>query len=260
MAKLAYTKKGAGKEAILFIHGIMASKEVWKDQLEYFEKKYQIIAIDLYGFGASKGEFRDSSFEDHAQDIRELLHELGISKVNIVGWSMGASVAIVFSSLFPDMIEKLVLVDGTPQLIASDDFPDAVPPEAAQQLGLALQNDYQSGCQAFADMQVNEQDSKNAKNTILNILLETDPQVALSHFASSGKRDLRPLLQNIKATTLVICGEIDQVCPLGASKYLAEHISDSTLSVFKEKGHCCFLTDHKHFNSELSSFISNNKI
>ena len=257
MAKLSYVDRGTGKEVILFIHGIMMSKEVWVEQLEYFEKYYRVLAVDLYGFGASKGEFRDSNFEDHARDIKELLQGLSIPKIHIVGWSMGASIAIVFSSLFPNAVNSLTFVDGTPKLIASTDFPDAIPLQAAQQLGQALQDNYQAGCQAFVDMQVPEQGAEKIKQKILEIVLETDQQVALSHFASSGPIDLRSDVKKIKARTLVICGEMDQVCPLGASKYLSEHIANAKLSVFQEKGHCCFLTDAKHFNAELNSFLLN---
>lgn len=83
---ISYTDSQTDGEALLFIHGNMMNKQVWKKQVEFFSKSYRTITFDLYGFGKSKGKFRDSSFEDHAADIKDLLDYLSIEKTNLVGW------------------------------------------------------------------------------------------------------------------------------------------------------------------------------
>ena len=64
MTKLSYSRYGnCNAECLLFVHGIMMNKHVWTRQISYFKEKYQVLAIDLYGFGESEGEFRDSNYE-----------------------------------------------------------------------------------------------------------------------------------------------------------------------------------------------------
>jgi len=135
---ISYTDSQTDGEALLFIHGNMMNKEVWEKQVAFFSQSYRTITFDLYGFGKSKGEFRNSSFEDHADDIKDLLDYLLIKKTNLVGWSIGACIALVFAERHSDRLSKLILVDGTPKLLASDDFACAVPPEAQQQFVEAL--------------------------------------------------------------------------------------------------------------------------
>ena len=252
---IAYTDSGHGEHVLLFIHGIMMSRAVWQEQVAYFSTKYRVLAVDLYGFGESTGEFRDSSFEDHALNLFELLQELGISKTTLIGWSMGGSISLVFAHLYLDFVQRMVIVDSTPQLLLSEDFPHAIPPGAAADLMQALESDPHAGASAFVGMQIVEEHCEQQRDLLLSVVMKTDWRTALATFRSSSQRDLRDILHGIRAPTCIVCGELDAVCPSGASQYMKENIQHSELFIMPGLGHAPFLTSPSAFNSIVASFL-----
>lgn len=108
-------KKGpADAPVVLFIHGFGGSSAYWKQTLERPEiEKYRSVAIDMLGFGSSeKPEDFDFSMEKQADAIHEFLALKKIGKVILVGHSMGASVSMAMLQRHPDILQKIVLVDG----------------------------------------------------------------------------------------------------------------------------------------------------
>src|SRR3712207_1818707 len=89
---LSYEKKGEGN-ALLFIHGLGAESSMYKPQIEYFSKKYQVIVPDLRGNGQSD-ELACSPAEVldlQANDIVELLEHLDVKTVVVCGVHMVVS-------------------------------------------------------------------------------------------------------------------------------------------------------------------------
>ena len=110
------------KNVITFLHGFGGSALFWLDNFDYFvNKEYRTIAIDLKGFGLSQKGFEYNY--DHisqAEFVYKILTKLGVKKTNLVGHSMGGNIAVHFSYLYPDMLDKLVLV--APAIIETDNF------------------------------------------------------------------------------------------------------------------------------------------
>ena len=65
---------------------------------------------DLFGHGESAKPVGDYSLGAHAATLRDLLDRLGIERVTLVGHSLGGGIAMVFSYLFPERVDRLVLV------------------------------------------------------------------------------------------------------------------------------------------------------
>ena len=82
-SKISIVDTKEGLKTLLLVHGVMMSKEVWSKQIEFFSKKYRVIALDLYGFGESTGPERDCKYEDHALDIKNLLDSLELKKIHL---------------------------------------------------------------------------------------------------------------------------------------------------------------------------------
>ena len=254
--QIALIDKGVKtKKVLLLVHGVMMSKEVWNSQIKYFSKKYRVIAIDLYGFGASTGPLRDCKYEDHALDIRNLLNQMKIKKIHLVGWSLGGGIAIKFAHLYPQMVDKLVLVGTTPKLIASDDFPHGLPPENAKAFLDLMESDYQKGIESFIAMQVPETNNQFALDTLNRVVPKTSQTVAMRQFAATGDIDLREDAKAIMVKTLVITGELDQVNTKEAGKYLAELIPNSSFICMNGLGHVPFMTAPEKFNEILKEFL-----
>jgi pimeloyl-ACP methyl ester carboxylesterase len=80
--------------------------------VDALNKDHRVLAPDLFGHGASAKPMGDYSLGAHAATMRDLLDLLGISRVTLVGHSFGGGIAMQFCYLFPERVERLVLVSS----------------------------------------------------------------------------------------------------------------------------------------------------
>ncbi len=107
--KIYYMDKGSG-QAVFFVHGLGEDSSSWELNMNYFLKKgYRVIAIDLPGFGRSKG-YTKVSINDFSESIYELIRYLQLNKPVLIGHSMGGQACANFSIKHNEHIDKLVLV------------------------------------------------------------------------------------------------------------------------------------------------------
>lgn len=109
---ISYSDSGKGN-AIVLLHGFLENKKMWKEYVDFFSEKYRVITIDLLGHGESEPLGYVHEMEDNANVVNEVLKNLKIEKAIIVGHSMGGYVALAFAELYPDKIQKLVLLNST---------------------------------------------------------------------------------------------------------------------------------------------------
>ena len=110
--KISYTDSGEGN-AIVLLHGFLENKKMWKDYVSFFSNQYRIITIDLLGHGESDCFGYVHSMEDNARAVHEVLEYLQIKKTTILGHSMGGYVGLAFAELYPESIQKLILLNST---------------------------------------------------------------------------------------------------------------------------------------------------
>ncbi|MFT3717034.1 MAG: alpha/beta fold hydrolase [Gordonia sp. (in: high G+C Gram-positive bacteria)] len=105
----AFRIAGSGP-AILLIHGITDNSSTWDEVIGDLARTHTVIAPDLLGHGLSDKPRADYSVAAFANGMRDLLVVLGISKVTVVGHSLGGGVAMQFCYQFPRFVERAVLV------------------------------------------------------------------------------------------------------------------------------------------------------
>lgn len=109
--ELAYLDSGDGP-AVLFIHGLTNSSRSWARLVDTLNTDHRIVAPDLHGHGASAKPVGDYSLSAHAATLRDLLDRLRIDHVTLVGHSLGGDIALQFCYLFPERVNRLVLVSS----------------------------------------------------------------------------------------------------------------------------------------------------
>ncbi|MDR3658427.1 MAG: alpha/beta fold hydrolase [Mycobacterium sp.] len=107
--ELSYLDSGTGS-VVLFIHGILGSQRQWTHLIDRLHDDHRVIVPDLFGHGESDKPVGDYSLGAHAATMRDLLDRLGIERVTLVGHSLGGGIAMEFYYLFPERVERLVLV------------------------------------------------------------------------------------------------------------------------------------------------------
>ena len=109
--EFSYLDSGDGP-ALLFIHGLTGSQRNWAHLINALNHDHRVLAPDLFGHGASAKVMGDYSLGAHAATLRDLLDLLGINRVTLVGHGFGGGVAMQFCYLFPERVERLVLVSS----------------------------------------------------------------------------------------------------------------------------------------------------
>ena len=106
-----FERSGRGVPTIIFIHGWSPNSKAWKEQVDFFSKKYSVINLDLPGFGKSGHNRSEWTIENYGADIKTIIERLNLKRVILVGHSMGGLVALSGANKIPDKIEGIVLVD-----------------------------------------------------------------------------------------------------------------------------------------------------
>jgi len=115
--ELYYEEIGNGKETVVMMHGWTSSSEIYKAPAEQLKDKARFIIYDHRGHGRSKGANHERpTMETLASDLNELVNGLGLHNIILLGWSMGAAVAMNYVRLYGcDNLKKLILCDMTPK-------------------------------------------------------------------------------------------------------------------------------------------------
>jgi pimeloyl-ACP methyl ester carboxylesterase len=102
---------GAG-EAVLFVHGNVSSAAFWQPQLLALEPGWRPLAVDLRGYGGTDPLPIDArrGVRDWADDVAALVDVLGLERVHLVGWSMGAAVVLQVLLDSPHRVASVGLV------------------------------------------------------------------------------------------------------------------------------------------------------
>lgn len=109
--KLSYKTFGRKGPTVILLHGIAVTSESWSNLLDLFDDDFNVIAIDLLGFGDSpKPQNINYNLTDHARSIHSTIRRIGIKKPYIIiGHSMGSLIAIHYTKLYRKEVKRLVL-------------------------------------------------------------------------------------------------------------------------------------------------------
>lgn len=107
---LCYLKRGEGKEAALLIHGFGGDLNNWLFNHEALADELAVYALDLRGHGGSSKPVGSGTLQEFVEDLRGFLDSLGLSKLHLVGHSMGGAVALQFALAYPGRVSSLALV------------------------------------------------------------------------------------------------------------------------------------------------------
>ena len=85
---------------VVFLHGVMMSRDFFKHQIPYFSKHYRVLAPDFRGHGDSDKVLSGHTVSTYAQDLRAVFETRHVERPVLVGWSMGAMVIFEYLTLF----------------------------------------------------------------------------------------------------------------------------------------------------------------
>lgn len=111
--ELFYKRLGEG-EPLIILHGLMGMLDNWQSHAKIYAEHFEVYLVDQRNHGHS--EWNDElNYTAMAEDLEELIDDLFLSDVNILGHSMGGKVAMKFAQKHPEMVNKLLVADIAPR-------------------------------------------------------------------------------------------------------------------------------------------------
>ena len=221
---LNFTEKGYGAPLIL-LHGNGESSGYFVNQIDRFANEYRVIAVDTRGHGASPRGNKPFTLETFADDLKNLLDSLNIEKANILGFSDGGNIAVIFALKYPERVASLVL-NG------ANLFPSGLKSSFLIPVKVL-----------FAVFSLLSHFSRRAKRrSELLYLMAKQPNIQPER------------LSGIKCPVLVIAGTQD-VIKEKHTKLIAASLPDSSLC-FLKGGHSIAKTNSVEFDSAVEKFLN----
>jgi pimeloyl-ACP methyl ester carboxylesterase len=143
--EIAYTARGTGATALVFIHGGLADRSFWAPQLDALSDRYRVVALDLAGHGESGRQRRDYRIAGWAQDVRAVADALELERIVLIGNSLGGPVALEAAALMPGRVLGVIGVDTL------HDLTQKIDTAAAHARAEAFRSDFAGACRAMVN-------------------------------------------------------------------------------------------------------------
>ena len=226
-----YIVLGEGSSYVVFLHGWGGSIESFKYVAENLKLGKKCLIVDFPPFGKSTEPKTVWGVEEYARALKEVLDKEKIQKFDIISHSFGGRVAIYFSSVYTDMVGKLVLIDSA---------------------GLKPKKKFIKRLKvAFYKLAKSFGFYFNFGSTDYNAL---SPHMKKC-FVKIVNRSLKPEAKTLKLPTLIIYGENDKDTPVYMGKRLSKLIKGSKFIVLKNAGHFSYLDNFYEFKPLVENFI-----
>jgi len=247
-----YEQHGESGPPLVFIHGAGASHDMWKPQVEYFSKTFNVVTYDVRGHQKSEGSNDIYTCELLADDLHLLIDRLGIEEPVIIGLSLGGMIAQEYAVKYHSNIKGLVLADTavTSALTMSDKLLKAVYPKWLVKWTIGRMSDERYADWSFRYFDMDESVREYLKKEQLK--LSKEELLKITDAIYSFK--LLPL-EFIEVPTLVVIGENERKAVFPHADKMIELIKNSRKVVIPKAGHASNLENPEVFNRELDDFL-----
>jgi 3-oxoadipate enol-lactonase len=235
---------------LVFSNSLGTNVQLWDDQVQELASTFRIVRYDTRGHGRSGVPNGFTTIERLGSDLLALLDHLGIGQTYLCGLSLGGVTAQWLAIHHPTRLRRLVLSNTAArignlevwqtrmQAVASGGMAAILDPVLARFFSPAFRAAAPERVAIFAA-----------------ILLALDPNGYLAGCAALRDADLRPLVGQIGAPTLVIGGSLDEATPPAQAEELHAAIPQSELAILAGAGHLANVEQPLAFNTLLRQFL-----
>lgn len=240
-----YIDAGQG-QAVILLHGLGATKEVWLATFVALSAEHHVYAIDQLGFGRSDKPMVEYKIATWVDFLQGFMQAQNLGKATLVGNSLGGWIALDFTVQHPEMVDKLVLVDSLGLPWGGAASVDLNPSSLAGWRALleSLFYDKKMVSDGFVQKVFSDSMRSNVSYTI---------QRTLAGFAQANFEDEK--LQSIHAPTLVVWGRNDELVKTDQGEKFRNGIPGAKLVVLEQCGHLPQVEKPADFNRALLDFL-----
>ncbi len=243
--RLHYLEAGSGP-AIVFVPGWMNPAWIWEPQIRHFSKKYRVVALDPRSQGESEQVTEGHYPERRAQDVKELIEQLQLAPVMLVGFSMGVGEVLSYVDQFgTGQLSGVVLVDDR---IGSENNIQ----ELKKLLGYIKQFNLnrRQFIEQFLPIAFKKPQPEEYIEKVRAAALKIPANTAIALLAGYMGRDWRPVLEKLdKPVLYTITRSLES-----QGEMLKTRLPSARVELFPEAGHVLFADETDRFNAILEEF------
>lgn len=242
---------------VLLIHGLMMSGALFRHQREAFAtSKRRLIVPDLRGHGRSPKPLSGHTVPMYAEDVCQLLREREVRRPVVVGWSMGAMVALEIVRILGEAeVAGVVIVDQPPTDYRWPDYPSGLlDSRQLAELVEAIQTDLPSFARSFVPHMLHVPEA-GVVEWIVNEMCAVPPAIGSTIAVDQTFRDYRILLDELSLPMAAFFGADPKFVDPATSAELFGEMTNCQFTLFDGSSHCPFLEEPDRFNTELEAFI-----
>jgi sigma-B regulation protein RsbQ len=234
--------QGLGEKAMVFAHGFGCDQNMWRYVAPAFEREFKTVLFDNVGAGGSDLAAYEpekyASLSGYADDLIEIIRELGLSQTIFVGHSVSGMSGVLAVLKAPELFSKLVLVGPSPRYIDDDDYVGGFGAPQIEELLAFLDENPMAWSEAMAPVIMGNSDRPELGKELTESFCRTDPGIAKAFARVTFTSDNRADLAQVATPTLILQCSDDIIAPGAVGQYVHDHIVDSELIVLEATGHC----------------------
>jgi len=237
---------------IVFVHGVGLTYEIWQPQLNFF-KDHSTLSYDILGHGNSSLNKKDINFDDFSDQLINLIDELKIDKIHLVGFSIGSLIARNFATKFNDRLKSLILLGS---IYKRSEQQQQIVNERFNQAKKELKLSKQALKRWFTDKYL--ENNPNTYEKISSILSLNNMSNFLKVYELFVNHKNNENFKKIEVNTLVMTGEYDIGSTVEMSQELNKIIKNSQLKIIKDGKHLCGIECADDVNLAIKNFVEKN--
>lgn len=251
--KITYTDTGSGPVVVL-LHGLGGDLRNWAFNVPALAEHFRVVAPDQIGFGRSDKPLINYRVATYVDFLDKFLDELKITRVSLVGNSLGGWIAAAYALRHPARVERLALVDAAGfappkefDLAALNGLNPSTRDQMRQLMKLVFFNKVLFASDAAIDAMLTQRLTAGDGYTIQNLV------------ESINRREdvLDGKLSAIKQPVLLVWGRDDGLTPLAREgQKFKQEIPGAQLVVFDSCGHIPMFEKAAEFNAALLKFLT----
>lgn len=222
---LEFARQGSGPPLVL-VHGYLGGSGMWRETIDHFASRYDVIAPDLAGFGDSAHLESPDRIEHHAEQVLAVVDRLGIKGFRLIGHSMGGMIAQHMAASVGGRIDRMVLYGTGPYGHTRTRFETA---DMTRQR-LLTQGVAVTARHIAATWFVAGKDAP-AYETCVEIGSRASLQGAIAGTHAFARWDAHAMLGSLAMPTLIVWGEKDRSIGWDQCEMLWRDIPQSSLAV-----------------------------
>lgn len=239
--KVYFQKVGKGKNLIL-LHGWGLDSSTFWPTVNLLKDNFTLWLIDLPGFGRSDIPKAAFDTKDYAKIIADFIRKNKISKPIVLGHSFGGKISIRLTNLYPNLMDKLLLV-GSSGLKGDSSFESTIAYPLAKIVHYLIPDIFNIKTiirkKFYRKIESDYENAGVMKGTLLKTI----------------KEDLTDNLKGIEKETLLIWGDSDRAVPLKYGKRMYRLLKNSKLIIMEEQGHFLHIHDPERFANYVKDFV-----